>query len=391
MLRHAICCALLMGLLLCRATPMAWGQDALDADLRPLLAKYNLPAVAAAVTKNGVIVAAGAMGTRRAGADVPVTVNDRFHIGSDTKAMTALLAAMLIEENKLRWDSTLGEVFSELKDMDAGLQAVTLEQLLSHVSGIPSDNRVFQNLLGRAMLREGNLDEVRFWLVKQWSNQKSEGEPGNKFAYSNMGYVIVGAMIEKVTGKTWDELMYERIFGPLRLSTAGLGCQATLGKIDAPLGHLLKDGKLSPVLAGPRGDNPLVLGPAGIVHLSVLDFAHWAAWNAAEGKRDPQLVKPETMKRLHAMVIAMPSKKNTPPGTPPSGRYGHGWGELTVDWAPKPLLYHAGSNTMNLAHIWIDLERDYGMVLVTNVGGAKADEALNELAPVLYKRYAGAK
>ena len=69
----------------------------LDSDLLPYLLRFELPAVAAAVVKNGKIVAAGAVGTRRIGTETPLTVNDRFHIGSDTKAMTALLAAMLIE------------------------------------------------------------------------------------------------------------------------------------------------------------------------------------------------------------------------------------------------------------------------------------------------------
>ena len=78
----------------------------LDAMLRPHLAQHNLPALAAAAVVDGQIVAAGAVGTRRAGNDVPVTLDDRFHIGSCTKAMTALLAGILVEAGKLRWDST---------------------------------------------------------------------------------------------------------------------------------------------------------------------------------------------------------------------------------------------------------------------------------------------
>jgi CubicO group peptidase (beta-lactamase class C family) len=113
-------------------------------------------------------------------------------------------------------------------------------------------------------------------------------------------------MIEWAGGKTWDELIADRVFAPLGLKTAGLGCQVTLGKIDAPLGHKIIDGKAEAYLAGPNGDNPLVIGPAGTAHLSVLDFARWAGWNAGAGKRGPALVRPETLKKLHTMVIAMP-------------------------------------------------------------------------------------
>ena len=113
----------------------------LDSDLLPYLLRFELPAVAAAVVKGGKIVAAGAVGTRRLGTDTPVTINDRFHIGSDTKAMTSLLAGMLVEEGKLRWNTTVGEIYPELVDkMGKGVKDITLEQLLSHTSGIPGDS-----------------------------------------------------------------------------------------------------------------------------------------------------------------------------------------------------------------------------------------------------------
>ena len=364
-------------------------QTSLDAVLVPFLARYELPAVAAAIVKGGKVVAVGAVGTRKAGAKIPVTVNDRFHLGSDTKAMTALLAAMFVEEGKIRWNSTVSEVFPEFSTkIDPGLRRVTLEQLLSHTSGIPSDNTVFGDLLAKSMLQDGNLDELRYWLVQQWIVQPLESEPGTKFAYANMNYVIVGAIIERVAGKTWDELITERVFAPLGLRSAGLGSQATLGKIDAPLGHVVIDGRTKPFLAGPNGDNPPIIGPAGIAHMSVLDFARWAGWNAGEGKRGPKLVQSETLKKLHTPVISMPDKKDAAPGTPPRGKYALGWGQLPVEWAPEPLIYHGGSNEKNLAHIWLEPKRDFAMVLVTNIGGSKANEALNALAPELYARFA---
>jgi CubicO group peptidase (beta-lactamase class C family) len=193
-------------------------------------------------------------------------------------------------------------------------------------------------------------------------------------------------MIERVGGETWDELITKRIFMPLGLKTAGLGCQSSLGKIDAPLGHSVQNGKVKAHLAGPNGDNPSILGPAGIAHMSVLDFARWAGWNAGEGKRRPNLVKPDTLRKLHTPVITMPVKKDAAPGTPSQGRYALGWGELTVDWAPYPLLYHGGSNGMNLAHIWLDTKRDFAIIITTNIGGQKANEALFALASELYTK-----
>lgn len=302
--------AILVALTLLLISWTAEAQTSLDSMLKPYLPLYDLPAVAAAVVKDGQVLSAGAVGTRKVGATMPVTINDRFHLGSDTKAMTALLAAMLVEEEKLRWDSTIAEAFPELVDkMDAGLQRVTLVQLLSHTSCIPSDNENFTALINESLSQEGNLDELRYWLVQQWSKLPLECQPGTKFMYSNMNYTIAGAIIERLKGKTWEELIVEKVFEPLDLQTAGLGAQASLGRIDAPLGHSVINGKTKVFLAGPNGDNPPIIGPAGIAHMLILDFARWAGWNAGEGKRGPNLIKPDTMRKLHTSVVKMPEKR----------------------------------------------------------------------------------
>lgn len=360
----------------------------LDALLQPYLAEYGLPALAAAVARDGAVIAAGAVGTRRLGHELPVTLDDRFHLGSDTKAMTALLAAMLVERGSLRWDSTVAGVFPELEGrLDRGLAGVTLTQLLSHTSGVPSDNQVFGDLLERSLGVEGNLDELRYWLVREWAPQPLASAPGTSFAYANMNYVLAGAMIERVSGRTWDELIVERVFTPLGLKSAGLGNQASLGRVDAPLGHAPAGGTPKAMLAGPNGDNPPVIGPAGIAHMSVLDFARWAAWNAGQGARPPALVQPDTMRRLHTPVITMATPANAPAGTPPGGGYALGWGELPVEWAPRPWLYHGGSNGKNVAHVWIDPTGDSAMVLMTNVGGERAEQGLRAAAAAIHARY----
>ncbi len=366
----------------------AKAQIDLNNELTHYVRIYNLPSIAAAVVKNGKTVGVGAVGTRRHGANIPVTINDRYHIGSNTKAMTAVLAAIMVEEGKLKWNSTMSDIFPEIAEkMDAGMRKVNLEQLLSHTSGISSDNEKIMMVYREAMSQDGNLNEMRYWIVKQWSKEPLESEPGSKFLYSNMGYTIAGAVIERVSGKTREELITERLFMPLGLKTAGLGPQSSPGNIDAPHGHAIVDGKVKSFLAGPNGDVPPILGPAGNVHLSILDFARWAGWNAGEGRHKPLLVKPDTLRKLHKPVISMPPKKDAPPGTPPGGEYALGWGKIAVNWASYPLIYHGGSNGMNLAHIWIDTQKDLAIVVITNISGQRADEALRAVASKLYKKF----
>jgi CubicO group peptidase (beta-lactamase class C family) len=229
---------------------------------------------------------------------------------------------------------------------------------------------------------------MRAVLVSRLVTQKLSAPPGQRFEYSNLGYMLAGAMMEKVTGKTWEELLVARIFEPLKLTSAGFGPQSTLGRVDAPLGHAPdKNGKLQAFLAGPWGDNPPIIGPAGTAHMSVLDFATWAAWNASEGRIGPTLVKPETVRKMHTKIVDMPPKPDAPVGTPSSGGYGLGWGTTPLPFAPGTFIFHGGSNNMNLAYILLRPENRFGMALMTNVSGKAANEGLMAVGEMLYKRF----
>lgn len=357
--------------------------------LEPLRQKFDLPALAAAVCRGGTVVAASATGVRAQGSDIKVTLDDRFHLGSDTKAMTATLCGMAVEESRLRWASTIGEVLGpEVPGLHPGLAAVTLEQLLSHCGGAPTDSEQLEAVYFNADTFSYNLPELRLRAVRAIKSQAPISRPGKQFHYSNMGYVIAGAMLEKVTGMSWEEYITRRLFEPLRLSTAGLGPQATTGRIDAPVGHrLAADGTATPMLWSTPADNPPVLGPAGVAHMSVVDFATWAGWNAGRGRRPPALVTPDTLARIHRPHVNTGKLANPRPGTPGEGKYALGWGVAKMSWARRPLLLHNGSNQMNLAKIVVDTQEDLGLVAVTNFPGGKAQEALEAVAENLYGQF----
>jgi CubicO group peptidase (beta-lactamase class C family) len=375
------------------AGPFAKAQEPLTALLEKTRKDFGLPALAAAVAKNGRLVAAGAVGTRMLGRDIKVTLDDRFHIGSDTKAMTATLAGMLVEEGKLRWDSTIGEVLgADLPGIHPKFAAITLEQLLSHTSGIPTDTKELYELYISGDAYEETLPQARLRILRSFGKNEPVVKADAPFQYSNLGYMAAGAMIEKMAGVSWDELITRRIFEPLGLKTAGLGPQATMGRIDAAVGHDVDEqGKITPRPWGPGADAPLVMGPAGIAHLSIRDFARWGAWNAAQGKRGPALVKAETLKHLHRERVTM-TIDQPKPGTPKSGGYALGWGIVAYAWTGnRPVLTHNGSNGMNLATILVDPQSDIAIVVTTNFPGDKADQALQSVARALFARYAGTK
>jgi CubicO group peptidase (beta-lactamase class C family) len=364
-------------------------QD-LNEELEQLRTKYGLPALAAAVVKQGGIVASGAVGVRAHGSTTKVTINDRFHIGSDTKAMTATLAGMAVDEGKLQWTSTIGDVLGpKIRGLNPRLAAVTLEQLLSHSGGIPSDNDAILKLYFSPEAFQYNIPATRLRVLSAWKSQAPKSPPGAAFHYANLGYLLAGAIIETAAGMSWEELIIKRLFTPLGLSTAGLGPQATMGLLDAPVGHQVDAvGAITPMPWGPAADVPPVMGPAGAVHMSVLDFAKWAGWNAGRGKRGPSLVKPETLDAIHRPRISTGKLADTSPGRPLQGEYALGWGVLKFAWSNGPLLEHNGSNSMNLAKILVDPEQDVGVVVMTNFPGKSAEEATKPLLENLYRRFA---
>ena len=124
----------------------AGARDDLADLLEPLREAQGLPALAAAVSREGEVVAAGAVGTRVLGMDLPVTLEDRFHIGSDTKAMTATLLGSLVEKGVLSWDSRWAKCWGRIDGMNPALAEVTLSQLLSHSSGLPSDTQEYMEI-----------------------------------------------------------------------------------------------------------------------------------------------------------------------------------------------------------------------------------------------------
>lgn len=380
--------AMLAGLPLALAAMPAAAFD-LPAYLQTIRADYDVPAIAAAVVKDGETVAIAAVGTRVAGEDIPVAIDDRFHLGSNTKAMTATLAAMMVEEGKLDWEATVGDVLGEdFPGMSESLRNATLVELLSHSSGIPSDDAELVDLYFSAETFDYNPWERRHNLLDTWKAHEITVPEGSPFQYSNFGYVIAAMMVEKVSGAHWETMINERIFAPLGLETAGLGPQTTFGVIDAPVSHRLReDGSLKPIYWGPASDVPPVIGPAGNAHMSIGDYAQWAGWNAGEGKRGPALVSAETLKFLHQPQVETPVLENAPPGTPTTGAYALGWGVVPFDFAPAPLVTHNGSNSMNLARIIIDPEQDLAIAVLLNRPGQAAQEAGGAVLEKLYTEY----
>ena len=347
----------------------------ISALLEPIRAQHTLPALAAASFSLGKPLDSGVCGVRRSGGTERATIDDKWHLGSCTKSMTASVAAMLVERGVLRWDSTVGDLLPNMPGMNAAWKSVPLELLLGHRAGAPHDPPL--QLWADAWKRRGTPTQQREDFVRGLLHTDPNPAAGTQHVYSNQGYSIVGAMLEHKTGKPWEKLMCEMLFTPLDLKSAGFGAAGTADKIDQPWGHRRKDSALVPVPPGSDADNPPAIGPGGIVHMSIGDFARYAAWHGDEARRDGRMLKPESFHKLHTALEGQ--------------EYALGWIVMRRPWAGGRVLTHNGSNTMNFAVMWVAPERDFAVVAATNAAGAEAEKCCAEAVGALTRKWEAAR
>src|SRR5688572_339725 len=189
-------------------------EDGLRAKLEELRARHGLPALGGAIVTAEGPAALAVVGVRVAGSEPKVESTDQWHLGSCTKAMTATLAARLVERGKVGWDDTLAEAFPDLADgMDPLWRDVTLRLLLANRGGAPA-NLDADGLWGRLWAHSGTPREQRRELVEGVLLHPPEVAPGTKFLYSNAGYALAGALLETRMDTAWEDLLRKEVFEP---------------------------------------------------------------------------------------------------------------------------------------------------------------------------------
>lgn len=332
--------------------------------LRPIRQKFNLPAMAAAVVTSDGLKWVGAVGVRKRGTEIPVTLDDLWHLGSDGKIMTSTLIARLVERGQLRWDTTLAEVFPEYAPkMHPDFRSVTLLELLSHHAGLPAN-------LDLAAYAGEDARQLRRRAVENELKNAPESKPGSAYAYSNLGYILAAAIVEKTTGKPWETLIAQEVFQPLHIDSAGFGGTGTPGKIDQPWPHT-EDG--APVREnGPDMDNPPVMGPAGRIHCTIQDWGKFVRDQLRGARGEPALLQPASYRALQTQ--------------PFGGDYALGWIVIPRSWGGGKVFNHGGDNTMNCANVWVAPKRDFAILICVNQGGNEAFQASDEAVVALIDR-----
>lgn len=319
------------------------------------------PALAAMVVGREGPLWTGARGVRRAGSADAATAGDLWHLGSNTKAMTAALYGRLVDAGQADWDATLSQLLPDVA-MHEAWRDTPLTAVMGHVAGLSDDTAMGRPWLMTARADPRGLADQRRALVEAMLAVPPAGTPGT-FDYGNANYVLIGAVIETLTGRPWEDVMRTELFGPLGITSAGFGAPPGA----QPWGH--SGGRAVDPSTG-FADNPLALGPAGTAHMSLNDYARFLGVFLNQGAG---LLSPETLAVLTRSVGQ---------GQPP---YGGGW--LIVGgqpWAGGPALAHDGSNTMWYLSAWVAPGIGRAFVAASNDGNA-GGEACRQLIPGLIR------
>lgn len=307
----------------------------------------------------------GASGQRRIGDSnrLKVSVLDRFSIGSMTKAMTATLAGILVQDNLIRWDARLYDVLPELGQVGlAEYNDVTLLDLLTHSSGL-QPILTLEEFAAIPPL-SGTLPEQRIALL-QWAVTIAPGiRPGEEVEYSNSGYLAAAAMMERVANVAYEQLIQQRLFGPLNIRPR-FESPAARSDRDQPWPHTRDETTNAWIALDPRSDElvfPAVGNPAGGISLRPYELVAYVRMHlqALRGKEGLP-ISPETAQVLHTEVSELQSI---------------GWVE-TFDDKRRPISFTAGSDEYSFYGMMaIAPDRDRAAVVLTNGYDATTEDKL---------------
>ena len=369
---------LLAGILLTTPTPAA-AQAAAAAQTTPTLAErldrlaaeierhridQHAPGVAVAIVRGGEVIFARGFGLANVADKTPVTPETRFFIGSTTKAFTATLVGMLVDDGKMRWDDPADQHLPYFKlavnSADPTARA-TVRDLLSHRTGFPRMSMLLANgvLSPEEILR-----------------QASQAEPlspfRQRFHYNNEQYMAAGWAAAAAAGSTWDELTRSRILNPLGMTNTETSARRAEAKPDLARSYTWhkETGTIEELKPNVRGSSALdAIAPAGSISSTALDMAKWLRFLLAQGEVSGKpLIRAETLAETSTRQIAMNQ----------SIGYGMGW--MLREWQGQPLIFHGGS-TGHSAMVALLPKSELGFVVLVNQTASQLSEMAVNLVP----------
>ena len=320
--------------------------------------KYRQFNGAALVAENGKVVYKGAFGSANMEWNIPNTPDTKFRLGSITKQFTATVILQLVEQGKIKLDGKLSDYLPEYRK-DVG-EKVTIHHLLTHTSGIPS----YTSQPGFAENVSRNPYKVDEF-VKKYASGNLEFEPGSKFLYNNSGYFLLGAIIEHVTGKPYEQVLKQNIFDPLGMKNTGYDHHDTILPKRATGYSKTPDGYTNALYL-----DMSIPYAAGSLYSTVEDLYLW----------DQALY---TDKLLSAQSKALMY-------TPFLDNYAYGWAITKASFkqnnADVPIITHGGGiNGFTTTIVRFPKEKNL-IVMLDNTGTEYLDRLSDSIAKIIYNQ-----
>jgi len=349
-------CAACMAVAVVTMSHSVWAAELPDADalMLRLMATDKVPGAALALIRDANIVLEQGYGFRDLAAAAPVTTATLFNIGSISKSFTALGLAQLVDRQRVELDAPVIRYIPDLRLSDPQVaKTVTLRQLLSHTSGLPSDEQW-----------PAQVPSTREGIVGEFAAIPITAQPGTRFQYCSRCIVLAAYVLERITGQSWETYTTEHIFEPLGMATASFGSigleqapdraqpyrhDAVLDEVTVPLGRLQYLNSLA---------------PAGGIDANVDEMARYALLQLDDGTLSGRRVlSSEMMAELHRPEIVVGTDW-TPSARVQNLHYALGW--FTADVRGVHLVYHNGINPGFRATIVLAPYAKAGIVVLTN-------------------------
>lgn len=329
----------------------------LDTFALRILREWNAPGVSIAVVEKNKVIYTGGFGYRDYEKKLPVTENTLFAIGSCTKAFTASLLGMLEKEGLVRLDKPVRDYLPELKFKNEYTNKyATLVDMMCHRTGLPRHD---YSWYGSTASRNELLERVQY--------QEPSAELREKYQYNNFMFLAQGVLIEKLTGKSWEENMREKIFQPLGMSGTNVSVTDMEKSADRSLAYITEGNKINPV----PYRNIDAIGPAGSVNSNAKDMANWLITWINDGKFRGKEIIPSGFRTqamtAHMATGGLPLEEN--PDVHMSG-YGLAWGMMSYRGHYR--VEHGGGIDGFISSTGFFPSDSIGIFVVSNQGGPTA-------------------
>jgi N-acyl-D-amino-acid deacylase len=332
-----------------------------NSDLEPFdrlmtsfMAQHKVPGGALAVTRSGRLVYARGFGYANLEAKQPVQPTSLFRIASLSKPITAVAVLQLAEQGKLKLDDKVFDILRFTPHLEAGgsvdprLRGITLLHLLQHTGGwdsAKSFDPMFRSVEIAKSLGVAP-PATQEHIIRYMMGKPLQFDPGERYAYSNFGYCLLGRVIEAVTGKPYDEYVRAAVLAPLGITDMRIGTTLPSGRAPSEVKYYDHKGRTGPAVVGGKIGDPVPC-PYGAWYLEGFDsHGGWIA-SAADMVRfaaafdDPQhccLLRPATIQTMFARPKGLAGHE--PDGRPKDSYYACGWSVRPV--GDKANHWHAG-------------------------------------------------